>query len=47
MPTLASDLALRIVASTPAEFRRELETEIPRWKAVIDTAGISTDCATD
>lgn len=32
-----------IVASSPDEFRRELETEIVRWKAVIDSAGIKTD----
>lgn len=32
-----------IVASTPDAFRRELETEIARWKAVIDSAGIQTD----
>ena len=36
-------IGYEIVASTPEGFRKELDEEIVRWKAVIDTAGIKVD----
>lgn len=36
-------IGYEIVASTPDGFRQELDVEIARWKAVIDSAGIKVD----